>query len=242
MDEKILDISMEQNKNENDLVSVKEQNNFLQTTLGQAINGALDLGLRAVLPNLLEDGIINVKNTILEEGFREGIKTVINEAVSFGKSVTGIFTGKFENVSQMQMAIEKGGIIDSTSELLDNVLSVIKKKKILPNNVVSLIKQGKNLILDNVNENIESTITNQSKEIEKISTYSKNWKEHYENRDFEKMEKEYKKLEKSLAKVMPLEETIKQAREIENLHNLIKNNGQNFEISEIEKQLAKKLA
>lgn len=195
-----------------------------------------------MLPNLLEDGIINVKNTILEEGFREGIKTVINEAVSFGKSVTGIFTGKFENVSQMQMAIEKGGIIDSTSELLDNVLSVIKKKKILPNNVVSLIKQGKNLILENVNENIESTITNQSKEIEKISTYSKNWREHYENRDFEKMEKEYKKLEKSLEKVMPLEETIKQAREIENLHNLIKNNGQNFEISEIEKQLAKKLA
>lgn len=242
MDEKSLDISMEQNKKENDLVSEKEQNNFLQTTLGQAINGALDLGLRAVLPNLLEDGIINVKNTILEEGFREGIKTVINEAVSLGKSVTGIFTGKFENVSQMQMAIEKGGIIDSTSELLDNVLSVIKKKKILPNNVVSLIKQGKNLILDNVNENIESTITNQSKEIEKISTYSKNWKEHYENRDFEKMEKEYKKLEKSLTKVMPLEETIKQAREIENLHNLIKNNGQNFEISEIEKQLAKKLA
>lgn len=242
MDEKSLDISMEQIKNENDLVSVKEQNNFLQTTLGQAINGALDLGLRAVLPNLLEDGIINVKNTILEEGFREGIKTVINEAVSFGKSVTGIFTGKFENVSQMQMAIEKGGIIDSTSELLDNVLSVIKKKKILPNNVVSLIKQGKNLILDNVNENIESTITNQSKEIEKISTCSKNWKEHYENRDFEKMEKEYKKLEKSLEKVMPLEETIKQAREIENLHNLIKNNGQNFEISEIEKQLAQKLA
>ena len=55
------------------------------------------------------------------------------------------------------------------------------------------------------------------------------------------MEKEYKKLEKSLNKVIPLEETIKKAREIENIHNLIKNNGNNFELTQIEKDLAKKL-
>lgn len=241
MDEKGLDISINQINNNKDLVSIKEQTNFLETTLGQTINTALDMGLRALLPNFVEDGIINIKNTILEEGFSEGIKTVINEAVSFGKSITGIFTGKFENVSQMQMAIEKGGIIDSTSNLLDNVLSVVKKKNILPNNIISIIKQGKNLILDNVNKNIESTITNQSKEFEKLSTYSENWKEHFKNKDFENMEKQYKKIEKSLKKLIPLEETIKQAREIENLHNLIKNNGQNFEISDLEKQLAQKL-
>ena len=56
------------------------------------------------------------------------------------------------------------------------------------------------------------------------------------------MEKVYQKLEKSLKKIIPLEQTLKQAREIENLHQLIKNNGQNFNITEIEKQVAKKLA
>ena len=56
------------------------------------------------------------------------------------------------------------------------------------------------------------------------------------------MEKEYKKLEKSLEKVVPLENTLKKAREIENLHNRIKNNGQNFELTDVEKELAKKLA
>ena len=55
------------------------------------------------------------------------------------------------------------------------------------------------------------------------------------------MEKVYKKLEESLKKIIPLEQTIKQAREIENLHQLIKNNGQNFDITEIEKNLASKL-
>ena len=56
------------------------------------------------------------------------------------------------------------------------------------------------------------------------------------------MEKEYKKLEKSLNKVVPLENTLTRARQIENIHNRIKNNGQNFEISEVELELAKKLA
>ena len=38
--------------------------------------------------------------------------------------------------------------------------------------------------------------------------------------------------------LMPLEQTIKEARIIENLHTLIKNNGQNFELTEQQQELA----
>ena len=54
------------------------------------------------------------------------------------------------------------------------------------------------------------------------------------------MEKEYKKLEEELEKTIPLENTIKEARNIENLHILIKNKG-NFNLSNDELELAKKL-
>lgn len=142
----------------------------------------------------------------------------------------------------MQNAVEKGGMIEATSKLLDTVLSKVNKKKLLPKDVISMIKKGKNVVLDNVAKTIENTLTEQTKEIEKINTYSENWQKHFEEKDFTKMEKEYRKLEKSLEKIIPLENTLKRARQIENIHNRIKNNGQDFEISDIEIELAQKLA
>lgn len=55
------------------------------------------------------------------------------------------------------------------------------------------------------------------------------------------MEKEYNKIEKELENLAPIEKTISQARIIENLHNLIKNNGQNFNLSQEQLHLAEKL-
>ena len=55
------------------------------------------------------------------------------------------------------------------------------------------------------------------------------------------MEKEYEKLENELKNLVPLENTINEARTIENLHNLIKNNGQNFNLTQEQLELAEKL-
>ena len=52
------------------------------------------------------------------------------------------------------------------------------------------------------------------------------------------MEREYQKIKDRLKELLPLEATIKQAREIENIHLLIKNNGHNFNLSEEQLQLA----
>lgn len=235
-----LDLEIKQEKNL-EVVTEKEQNYFLETNLGKAVNFAMDVGIRALLPNFIEDGVIQIKDTLFQEGLGEGIKTVINEGIDLGKSVVGIFTGKFDNMNQMQNAVQKGGIIDGTSKVIDSVLKKVQKNKLLPKNVVSIIKQGKNILLDNVTQNIEDALTNQIKELEKVQNYSNKWQEYYDKKDFTNMEKQYQKLEKSLDKIMPLEETIRKAREIENLHNLIKNNGKNFEITQTQQELAKRL-
>lgn len=141
----------------------------------------------------------------------------------------------------MQNVVEKGGMIEATSKLLDAVLLKVQKKKLLSKDVISMIKKGKNIVLDNVAKNIENTLTEQIKEIENINLYSENWKKYYQKKDFNNMEKEYKKLEKSLNKIIPLENTLKKARLIENIHNRIKNNGKNFDISDIEVEVAQKL-
>ena len=73
--------------------------------------------------------------------------------------------------------------------------------------------------------------------LEKVSKYISNWKNYYNLKDFEGMEKEYKKLKKQMETIMALDSTISEAKKIENIHNLIKNKGENYELSEEEREL-----
>ena len=67
------------NQNSNEIVSEKEQNNFLNSTLGKVVDSAIDVGLRMVLPDFVEEGAIAVKDALLQGGLKEGIDTVVVE-------------------------------------------------------------------------------------------------------------------------------------------------------------------
>lgn len=227
--------------NNNELVTEKEQNGFLNSTMGKVVNTAIDLGLRWILPDFVENQVIDIKNSLLKGGLKEGISTSIEKGIELGKSVTGIFTGKFENVSQAQNAIKNGGIIDGISDVLDSALNFTVKKGLIPPAVGTLIRQGKNVILDNVSSNIETEFANQLDNMEKLGKYENNWKNYYQNQDFDGMEREYQKIKDRLKQTLPLEETLKRARQIENLHLIIKNNGHDFNLTEEQKKLAEML-
>lgn len=222
-------------------VTLDNQKSFLETTLGKVINTALDTGIRVLLPDLIEDQIINIKDEIINNGFKSGVQEAISSAVDLGKSVVGVFTGKFDNVTQVRNAVKSGGIIDGISSSLDYALNFCGKFGKIPQTICSILKSGKDALLDTISNNIESEFENQVSSVEKISKYSDNWREYYNNKDFEGMEKEIKKLEKELQKTIPLENTIKEARNIENLHTLIKNKGGDFNLTKEELELSKML-
>ena len=69
-----MDIKLDENLN-NNLEIEKEQNNFLETTIGKIINTGLDAGIKYLLPDLIEDELIEVKDAIFEDGIKEGINT-----------------------------------------------------------------------------------------------------------------------------------------------------------------------
>ena len=229
------------NNMENNIINEQNQNNFLKNILGKTINTGIDIGLRWILPDIVENEVINIKNSLIKGGLKEGIDTAINTALSFGKSAIGIFTGKFENINQAQTAIKSGGIIDNISNVLDIALNKSKDKGLVNDNVASLIKKGKNVILDNVSKSIENSFTNQLDNIEKLNKYEKNWKEYFKDKNFDGMQKEYVKIKNMLKELLPLENTMKEARKIENLHLLIKNNGQDFNLSNEQLKLAEML-
>lgn len=226
---------------ENKLENEISQRNFLETTLGKTINTAVDIGIRAILPDFIEEQIINIKDNLINYGLKDGIDKTIKEAIDIGKSAIGIVTGNFENINQMQNAIKAGGVIDGISSVLDIAIDKINKKGLINNNISKTIKEGKKIILNSVEKNIENTFNKQSKELENTNKYINNWKKYFENKDFSGMEREYNKIEKQLNNLVPIEKIINEARKIDILHNLIKNNGNDFNLTKEQLELAEKL-
>ena len=97
------------------------------------------------------------------------------------------------------------------------------------------------MILNNVENNIEKTFNKQFEAIQNADKYIDNWKKFFEEKNFNGMQKEYKKIEKQLNNIAPIEKTISDINSIKLLHNLIKNNGQNFDLSQEELELVEKL-
>ena len=228
-------------KLKNNLVNEKDQNNFLETTLGKTINTGIDIGIRALLPDYIEEQIIDLKDNLMRYGLKDGIKKSIDDAINLGKSAIGIISGNFENISQMQEAVKSGGIIDNISSLLDSVINKVQKNGLINTTVARTIKQGKNSILNNVEKNIENTFNNQIKALNYTEKYIENWKNYFENKNFNGMEKEYNKIKKEINYLAPIEKMLNEVKIIENLQNLIKNNGQDFNLTNEQLELAEKL-
>ena len=217
----------------------QEQKNFLETNLGKTVNTGINIGLRMILPDLLENKIIEIKDELLNNGVKAGIDKAIQNVIDFGKSITGIITGNFDNINQVQNAIEKGGVLDTISQTIDIALNTINNKKIISPKTTKLIKDGKNVIINNISTNIEKVLTKQTKGFESLEKYNKNWEKYFDEKNFNKMDKEYKKIKTELNNLIPLEKVLRKAREIENIHILIQNNGQDFNLSEDQIELAK---
>ena len=219
-----------------------KREDFLNSTLWKTINNGIDIGIRYLLPDLIEDEVIDLKDNLINFGLKEGIKKTINSVIETGKEAIGIASGNFENIGQIQRVIKNGGVIDKVSDLLDVAIDKTMDSGKINTSLGKVLKNGKSSILSSIERNIEATLNNQISSVEKVDKYISNWKEYYNEKDFEGMQKEYVKIQKELKGLVPLENTINSARYVENIHNLIKNNGHNFDLSKEELELANKLS
>lgn len=237
------EIKLGNNLEKNNMENIeKSQNKFLESVLGKTINTGVDIALRALLPNVIEDQVINMKNILIKEGLKEAIKSGVNSAINLGKSAVGVVTGKFEDVSQAFSAVKKGGIIDTASKAVDNVVKSANKNGLINDKTAKIIKSGKKVIKESVSSSIESTYLSQIDGIEKIGKYINNWNNYLGQKDLKGMNREMRKINEKLEEVLPLENTLKEVEVIKNIHELIKNKGGKIEnLTEEEIELAKKL-
>lgn len=217
------------------------QNGFLQVNWGQAINNGIDFGLKAILPDYIENEIIEIKNAFVKEGLVEGIKTAIDTTINKGKEIIGMFTGNLENMTQAEAIAKNGDLIKNVAKELDKVVNKCVKNDLIKDGLGDLIKEGKNSMLNYAKNNVDKVNKEQVKKIQEMDEFIKDWEEAFKNQDFKKMQNAYIKINHRMESVLPLEETLNKAQVVENLHNLIKNNGNNFDLTEEQIELAKQL-
>ena len=113
---------------------------------------------------------------------------------------------------------------------------------LISNTIVKTIKGGKNSLLNTISNNIENEFNAQLQSAERLQKYSNNWKEYFNNKDIEGMTKELYKINAEIKELLPMENTLKEARIIQNLHSLIKNNGKDFNLTQEQIELAEMLS
>lgn len=219
--------------------NIKEkQEEFLESTLGQIINTGIDVGIRAVLPEWLENEMIEIKDSVLNDGFKQGVKTAISKAIDMGKAIQGIFTGNFKSISQIKAVIQSGGLLDTISKLLDNVITWAKDEKLINSSTAKLIKSSKKTIIQSIEDSIDNSLEDQVTAIEKIDGYIEKWNNYYKEKDLTNMKKIHTRIQNELEKVIPIEDVLTRVEQLENMHELIVNNGGDFNLTEEELELS----
>jgi len=204
-------------------------------------NIILDIGLKAVLPDFIEEDVIEIKDVFIQEGFLEGLQEILDKLEDIGKSITGIFTGNFDTIEQIKRLIKTDGLLDGVSELIDKITKDLLKKNKISKNTYNLIKSGKKEILKILESELKSTYSIDTSSIEKIEEYCNDWKESYDRKDYKSMKKDLNKIKTKLKKNKLIEETINKARNIEKIQEYIDKKGSIENLSNEEKSLLEKI-
>ena len=241
-----MDISKGIENLKNNLVVFEEkladaQERFMESNIGKILNNALDTSLKIALPDVAEDVVISAKDAILENGIKDGVKQIWTNIKDYGKSVFGLVSGKFENIEQVQIATKNGGILDTFSTIFDFALDKSVDSGKITKSARKSLKSAKNSIIKDIKGDISEELDNQVKYIEELEDYNNKWTECFNNKDLSGMKNANKNIQKYLDKTLPLENTLKMARKIEIMQNLVENTG-SFDITEEEQELATVLA
>lgn len=218
----------------------REKNDFLDSTMGKIINNSIDLVIKAIVPDIVDDQVINIKDAIIRGGFEEGIEELKRTGDNFKESIKGIVTGEFESIEQMKMAVKDGGILDFVSLCIDKGINCLYKNTSIDKGVLNIVESGKNLLVNQISNNIEDEMTEQIENLEKTDSYCEEWRAAYNEKDLDKMNEIYEKIKDTRDELKYVEEIINNVKTIENITNLVNSSG-SFEISEEELELSTKI-
>lgn len=208
---------------------IKETLNDIDEKFGEKINKTIDNIyneiLKVFLPDSIEDKVIEIKDQLR-------LSQLSKKVADFTKDIINNKGEKKENKDISDLDIEK-----ETSK----IISTIKDSYNLSTQQINKLEKNKDTIVNKIEQELDKEIKKYVNAFQKNDKYINEWKEFYNSKDFKNMEKIYKKIEKNMKDIVPLEEKIKEVRELENIHLIIKKKGGDFNLTNEELELTKRL-
>ena len=236
MDRLLNDINLDLDKKIN---INKLQENFLESKIFKIINIGLNYGIRKILPDFIEEQAIDLKDNIINNGIKEGLGNTIKDVIKEGKDIMELMKGDVSNINQMQNVMKSGNLIDEISKLMDYSINMLDRKDVLDKKVLNNVKNGKDIIMSSVKQNIEDMFKQQINYIRNLENNIKEWKKGFETKDLSKMNRLHKNIMKGYNQIVPFEKLIKEARMIDDIHKRIQNRNGKIELNENEMNLIK---
>ena len=221
--------------NKNNELALPENSKNIFSNIGDAFSNAVNKG-RELLP-IPEEYKETVKNGLERFDFKDVAKTAAESALRSGMKNLGMKVGTFDSIKGLIEAIKAGDLKKGLSEGIDLAVSVIK----IPSNVKTLIKSGKNVILDKAFEDeLKTVMKKQQNTISRINKKCDQLEEAINKDDSKTVEKISKTLKSDLEKVAPIEKVIERGKMALNECELYKNKG--TALTKDEAEVCQKLA
>lgn len=217
------------------------QKKFVESNFGRIVKEVMNVGIRIALPDFSENMVVDVADSLYENGLKDGVKKIWSNIKSYGKSFLGVSTGKFDNIEQIQKATKTGGILDTISSAFDFALEKAVDNNKITRKTRQSIKTQKNEMIKKMKKEIIEEVDNQAVNVKKINEYTEKWQKAFDNKDLKGMKNANKNLKKYLENTIPLENLLTESKKIDIIQNLVENTG-SFDVTNEEKELALALA
>lgn len=222
-----------------------EQKEFLDTTIGKIVDAGLDFAISTFVPDLIEKPVSNLKDKLLSWDFNKEKETISSGALEQTKKLeenSGKEVDIGNVVANLKDFLKEEKTINSFSKIIDAAIKELVDKDKISSNVSKMVKEGKNAVVEKIKEKIDHELDGQIVYVEELKEQTEKWKNYYQEKDIKNMKSVSKKIDSLMEDIMPIDTILTEAKQIQNLQQLIENNNNQFDLSSTQLELAKMLA
>lgn len=222
-----------------------EQKEFLDTTIGKIVDAGLDFAISTFVPDLIEKPVSNLKDKLLSWDFNKEKETISSGALEQTKKLeenSGKEVDIGNVVANLKDFLKEEKTINSFSKIIDAAIKELVDKDKISSNVSKMVKEGKNAVVEKIKEKIDHELDGQIVYVEELKEQTEKWKNYYQEKDIKNMKAVSKKIDSLMEDIMPIDTILTEAKQIQNLQQLIENNNNQFDLSSTQLELAKMLA
>ena len=222
-------ITLDLNKEKD--ISLGEQARSILDNISNAFSNAVRKGTELI--NLPEGLGETVKENLEKIDLKEIGSSAVESALKSGMKNLGMKSTTFNSLKNIFDAVREGNLKKGLESGLNVAINALK----IPTSAKTLLKNGKDVIIDQVfDDELKTLMTKQKNTISRINKKCLQMEEAFKVNDTKTLDRIAKTLKKDLEKVMPIQDVITKGNSILNQYQLFKNKGTE-NLTQTEKEL-----